>query len=416
MAKSRKNSVGNNGDASGILNVIGAKMLDTIIVPAQRLLTWDDAHPNFDSPTANVGRDVEHTESAILATAVSLLTNGQFVPLFTCPQGDNEHVLIDGQRRLSAAKRIMEGFDYDGITYPPQPLFTLAVRPVVREDSADLTLEQVQALGRYLNTDRSMKGVSGPLSIGRTAKSLKATNPGKSNRFIIDLMRGSGIEADDSTVSRGLRMASLPMGMQEQILIGENSHDSGIGYSALQPWLGKEVQQPTDAQWSEFYARCTYQKTVNPGMKKQTTVTLHDFRAEVLRAWYMCKFDLTGETSPFKKWKCDGSSLPKLPEEKIALTPEQERLRKEREKYAWSNFLKVTKSKAAGANVPDSVKVTMLTVVDIVDRMTFSASRADTLTANKAANELVNALSALASGDVVIPTVETTTEDAVDAA
>lgn len=416
MAKSRKNNTGNNGDASGILNAIGAKLLESVSVPASQLLNWDDAHPNFDAPTANVGRDVEHTEAAILATAVSLLSNGQFVPVFACPQGDHEYVLIDGQRRLSAAKKICEGFDYEGVTYPADPLFSLVVRPVVREDGQDLSLEQVQALGRYLNTDRSMKGVSGPLSIGRTAKSLKATNVGKSNRFIIDLMRAAGIETDDATVSRGLRMTALPMGMQEQILIGENSHDSGIGYSALQPWLGKEVQQPTDAQWSEFYARCEYTKTVNEGKKKQSTATLHDFRAEVLRAWYMCKFDLTGENSPFKKWKCDGSSLPKLPEEKVVLTPEQERLRKEREKYAWSNFLKVTKSKAAGANVPDTVKVTMLTVVDIVDRMTFSASRADTLTANKAANELVNALSALASGDVVIPTVETTTEDAVEAA
>lgn len=414
MAKSRKN--GNNGDATGILNAIGAKLLESVSVPAAMMLNWDDVNPNFDNPTRNVGRDVEHTDEAILATAVSLLSNGQFVPVFACPQGEHEHVLIDGQRRLSAAKKICEGFDYEGVTYPAQPLFTLVVRPVVREDGQDLTLEQVQALGRYLNTDRSMKGVSGPLSIGRTAKSLKAANAGKSNRFIIDLMRATGIETDDATVSRGLRMTMLPMGMQEQILIGENSHDSGIGYSALQPWLGKEVQQPTDAQWDEFYKRCEYQKTVNPGMKKQTTVTHHDFRAEVLRAWYMCKFDLTGENSPFKKWKCDGSNLPKLPEEKAPLTPEQEKLRVEREKYQWSKFLEVSKSKAAKSNVPDSVKVTMISVVNIIDRMTFSMSRSDTLTATKAAQQLIDALSALASGDVEIPTVETTTEQAVDAA
>ncbi len=406
---SKKNSK-TTVEVSGILNSVGAQLLDAVAVPVSEIVTWGTLNPSADGDVTNVGRDVSHTEEQICARAVDLLENGQFLPIFTTPVDGYDHVVIDGEGRYLAARKICDGFDFDGTSYPPQPDYTLLVRSIAKPDGSYLSHHEIVALGRFFNTNRNQNGVGGFMSMALTFQALKKVNPDLKGKAAVNLMRANGYDIGEDSLSRAKALLSLPQGMQKQILIGENSNSAGIGHTVLAPFLtrekladgklGKLRVQPTDAQWEAFYAKCEWVQVIDEGKKKEQRITRHDLRGEVIAAWYECEFDLEGtedEPSPFAKWTPgpDENGAMRNPKRKrvVAVKTQAEIDREEaRREFAWKTFKGLLQVNVQKKSCPPAVKEAAERIFDLLDRMNYSETENNRVPAHMAAAEMIKSL------------------------
>lgn len=392
-----------NVNAETVLSALGVTLGDSFDrVPVESVLTYREASEDADAPQ-NVGRDGVHTDARVKGRAVTLYHEGQRTPIIVTSYKD-QMVVVDGAGRVEAMRLVAVGFDSNGKTYAPVADCNLIVRTLSRTDGKDMPLADIVTAGRYLNLSTNMDGVAGPISAAKTAQRLRTTT-GKKGKDLYAALAECGIDTDQTKDSRGAAaLRYLPTNMLDAVQLNEIEPGKGIGFSVLHKhlirqaaglWAG-QVKAPTDAQFTAFVAKATYQ-TVRKVDGKDVIVPVTDYRGVVIDAWYDADFDVSSPA--FGGWKPDGKTVPQT---QSVLTAVQESTT--RDLFKWS----VLKTKIAADSIaaPLVVGHTMREIFRLFDSVAYSsdeATRLTRLTAGEAVKQLQALLSSLSDGSLEVP-------------
>lgn len=404
MARKNKAAVASTATVAvdNIWDALTVRIVDNVTqVAPSDLQTYAEAFPKLKK--GNVGRDVEQSEDAILARAVSMRL-AQMTPIIVTTL-DNTVVVVDGDGRLKSARCIVAGFDYNGTTYDPAPDYMLDVRPIGRIDGEPMPLADIETFARYANNNRNDAGVKGAISIARTAQKFRAT--GVKGGKLLAMFRECGLDLDQGQLSKYEAALKLPKTMQEKVMAADIGGE-GIAYTSIQSLItstykdknGDDVTRvfPTDKQFAAYVTKATYtEKGQLEG--HEVTITRTDFRGDCIREWFAAGYDLTCPT--FANWVPDGKVKPVAP-----ATPAETEITEVRNNFKWSVVGKAVGAEATNAST--AVGQTMCDVYAVLDSVVYvpptgSDKRKEAaLTAQQAGVKLRELLAALESGEVVI--------------